>query len=246
MTDRDPRAPEACKRCCGARVDTYVDPDAPNGFTERPCPACAPEAERPAGETLVSALNQVLTILRDLDCPLDVRVTMVHDVAEAALSATHHRPTGEASHLQDEVERRDTAIVDLMQQVSARTSERDQAREAITTLEQFHTGEASHLRRLLAEWVAAFKGEEIEEGLWDLMDHTKAALSSTGEAAPPSVKPQCLAQHKDGTATCHLNRHHEGAHHGSFHVPWTDAECERKGEAAPSSASPAAPSENKG
>ena len=44
-------AERLCERCRGARVDTYVDPDAPNGFTERPCPACAPEAERPAGET---------------------------------------------------------------------------------------------------------------------------------------------------------------------------------------------------
>jgi hypothetical protein len=36
-------------------------------------------------DALVSALNQVLTILRDLDAPLDVRVTMCHDIARSAL-----------------------------------------------------------------------------------------------------------------------------------------------------------------
>jgi hypothetical protein len=38
-------------------------------------------------DKLLSALNQVLTILRDLDCPLDVRVTMAHDVAHENVAA---------------------------------------------------------------------------------------------------------------------------------------------------------------
>ena len=38
-------------------------------------------------EALLSALNQVLTILRDLDAPLDVRVNMAHDIANEAILA---------------------------------------------------------------------------------------------------------------------------------------------------------------
>jgi hypothetical protein len=38
-------------------------------------------------DKLLSALNQVLTILRDLDCPLDVRVNMAHDVAHENVAA---------------------------------------------------------------------------------------------------------------------------------------------------------------
>ncbi len=44
---------------------------------------------------LASALNQVFTILRDLDSPLDVRVNMAYDVAEAALRASHPPRTPE-------------------------------------------------------------------------------------------------------------------------------------------------------
>jgi hypothetical protein len=44
----------------------------------------AAKAER---DGLLSALNQVLTILRDLDCPLDVRVNMAHDVAHETVGA---------------------------------------------------------------------------------------------------------------------------------------------------------------
>jgi hypothetical protein len=36
-------------------------------------------------EDCVAALNQVLSILHDLDCPLDVRVTMAHDRAHESL-----------------------------------------------------------------------------------------------------------------------------------------------------------------
>lgn len=39
-----------CHRCGGAGVDTYVDPAAVNGFTERPCPACASSPLPPATE----------------------------------------------------------------------------------------------------------------------------------------------------------------------------------------------------
>jgi hypothetical protein len=40
----------ACARCGDAGVDTYVDPAARNGFTERPCPACAASPLPPATE----------------------------------------------------------------------------------------------------------------------------------------------------------------------------------------------------
>lgn len=42
-------------------------------------------SESTMNEVLTSALNQVQTILRDVDCPLDIRVTMAQDVADEAL-----------------------------------------------------------------------------------------------------------------------------------------------------------------
>jgi hypothetical protein len=50
-----------------------------------PAPPASSPPEPPTRELFLSAMNQVLTILRDLDCPLDVRVNMAHDVADAAL-----------------------------------------------------------------------------------------------------------------------------------------------------------------
>ncbi len=47
------------------------------------------------GHRLVAALNQVFTILRDLDSPLDVRVSMAYDVTEAALATSIPPPTPE-------------------------------------------------------------------------------------------------------------------------------------------------------
>ena len=51
------------------------------------------EMERQRYE-LLAALNRVLTILRDLDCPLDVRVTMAHDVADEGLKAAFAKAEG--------------------------------------------------------------------------------------------------------------------------------------------------------
>ena len=59
---------------------------------------------------LRSALNQVLTVLRDVDVPLDVRVNMAHDIAESNLRAAQSDP-----NIQELVTRADSCLSLLWQ-----------------------------------------------------------------------------------------------------------------------------------
>jgi hypothetical protein len=62
------------------KLTNQANPDALS-----PAPPASSPPEPLIRDRFLSGMNQVLTILRDLDCPLDVRVTMAHDVADAAL-----------------------------------------------------------------------------------------------------------------------------------------------------------------
>jgi hypothetical protein len=75
------------------KLTNQANPDALS-----PAPPASSPPEPLIRDRFLSGMNQVLTILRDLDCPLDVRVTMAHDVADAALrsmlASSPPEPTG--------------------------------------------------------------------------------------------------------------------------------------------------------
>jgi hypothetical protein len=91
------QTPDAnCRRCVAGPADAYTTTDA-----LRECAQATWDWKERCShmrEDCVAALNQVLSILHDLDCPLDVRVTMAHDRAHESLRNMLAGPADAGSH----------------------------------------------------------------------------------------------------------------------------------------------------